>query len=158
MSVHSPIRAGRGRESGLTLIELIVTVFILSILASAAIPLDRFVYKRQKEQELRRDLWNMRDAIDRYKNAADRGAFQTKVGTDNYPPNLETLVKGVEVKGKRLRFLRRIPIDPMTGKATWGLRCAQDSQTSTSWCGDDVFDVYSKSQGTALNGTKYDTW
>lgn len=158
MSVHLPIRARRGRESGLTLIELIVTVAILSILATAAIPLQRFEYKRQKERELHRDLWNMRDAIDRYKDAADKGAFQTKVGTDNYPPDLETLVKGVEVHGKRLRFLRRIPIDPMTGKAKWGLRCVQDPPNSTTWCGDDVFNVYSKSQGTALNGTKYDTW
>ena len=158
MSVHSPIRARRGRESGLTLVELIVTVAILSILASAAIPVARFEYKRQKEQELRRDLWNMRDAIDRYKDAADKGAFQTKVDSDNYPPDLETLVKGVEVQGKKLRFLRRIPVDPMTGKAEWGMRSVQDDPDSTSWGGQNVFDVYSKSQGTALDGTKYSTW
>jgi len=158
MSVHSPIRASRGRESGLTLVELIVTVAILSILASAAIPVARFEYKRQKERELHRDLWMMRDAIDRYKDAADKGAFQTKVDSDNYPPDLETLVKGVEVKGKKLRFLRRIPVDPMTGKADWGLRSVQDEPDSTSWGGQNVFDVYSKAQGTALNGTKYSTW
>lgn len=158
MSVRSPIRARRGRESGLTLVELIITVFILSILASAAIPVARFEYKRQKERELRRDLWNMRDAIDRYKDAADKGAFQTKVDSDNYPPDLDTLVNGVEVQGKKLRFLRRIPVDPMTGKADWGLRSVQDDPDSTSWGGQNVFDVYSKSQGTALDGTKYSTW
>ena len=158
MSVRSPIRARRGRESGLTLVELIITVFILSILASAAIPVARFEYKRQKERELRRDLWNMRDAIDRYKDAADKGAFQTKVDSDNYPPDLDTLVTGVEVQGKKLRFLRRIPVDPMTGKADWGLRSVQDDPDSTSWGGQNVFDVYSKSQGTALDGTKYSTW
>ena len=158
MSVHSPIRARRGRESGLTLVELIVTVAILSILASAAIPVARFEYKRQKERELRRDLWMMRDAIDRYKDAADKGAFQTKVDSQNYPPDLDTLVNGVEVKGKKLKFLRRIPVDPMTGKADWGMRSMQDDPDSTSWGGQNVFYVYSKSQGTALDGTKYSTW
>lgn len=158
MGVHLPIRARRGRESGLTLVELIVTVAILSILASAAIPVARFEYKRQKERELRRDLWMMRDAIDRYKDAADKGAFQTKVDSQNYPPDLDTLVNGVEVQGKKLKFLRRIPVDPMTGKADWGLRSMQDDSDSTSWGGQNVFDVYSKSQGTALDGTKYSTW
>lgn len=158
MSVRSPIRASRGRESGLTLVELIVTVFILTILASAAIPVARFEYKRQKERELRQDLWMMRNAIDRYKDAADKGAFQTKVDSDNYPPDLDTLVNGVEVQGKKLRFLRRIPVDPMTGKAEWGMRSVQDDPDSTSWGGQNVFDVYSKSQGTALDGTKYSTW
>jgi general secretion pathway protein G len=158
MGVRPPIRARHGRESGLTLVELIVTVFLLSILASAAIPVARFEYKRQKERELRQDLWMMRAAIDRYKDAADRGAFQTKLDSQNYPPDLETLVKGVEVQGKKLRFLRRIPVDPMTCKAEWGLRSMQDDPDSDSWGGQNVFDVYSKSDGTALDGTKYKTW
>ncbi len=158
MSVSSSIRTRHCRESGLTLVELIVTVFILSILASAAIPVARFEYKREKERELRRDLWMMRDAIDRYKDAADLGAFQTKVDSDGYPPDLDTLVKGVEVQGKKLKFLRRIPVDPMTGKADWGLRSMQDDSDSTSWGGQNVFDVYSKSDGTALDGTKYKDW
>jgi general secretion pathway protein G len=158
MSVRPSIRIRRGRESGLTLVELIVTVFILSILASAAVPLARFEYKRQKERELHRDLWMMRDAIDRYKDAADRGAFQTKIESQNYPPDLDTLVNGVEVQGKKLKFLRRIPVDPMTGKADWGLRSMQDDADSQSWGGQNVFDVYSKSDGTALDGTKYNTW
>lgn len=146
------------REQGLTLVELIITVFILSILASAAVPVARFQVKRQKERELRYDLWMMRDAIDKYKDAADRGAFQTKVDSDNYPPDLETLVKGVDVQGKKLRFLRRIPVDPMTGTTDWGLRSMQDDPDSDSWGGQNVFDVYTKSQGTALDGTKYSTW
>ncbi len=148
----------RRRERGLTLVELIVTVAILSILASAAIPVVRFQVKRQNERMLRYDLWQMRDAIDKYKDAADKGAFQTKVGSQNYPPDLETLVNGEDVQGKKLKFLRRIPVDPMTGKAEWGLRSMQDDPDSTSYGGQSVFDVYSKSQGTALDGTKYSTW
>jgi len=157
MAVRPPIRV-RSQERGLTLVELIVTVAILSILASAAIPVARFQYKRERERELRRDLWEMRDAIDRYKDAADKGAFQTKVDSQNYPPDLDTLVNGVEVQGKKLKFLRRIPVDPMTGNTDWGLRSMQDEPDSDSWGGQNVFDVYSKSQGTALDGTKYSTW
>jgi len=145
-------------ERGLTLVELIVTVAILTILASAAVPVMRFKVKRDRERELRRDLWEMRDAIDHYKDAADRGAFQTKVDSQNYPPDLDTLVSGVDVQGKKVRFLRRIPIDPMTGKAEWGMRSMQDDPTSDSFGGQSVFDVYSKSQGTALDGTKYSDW
>lgn len=158
MSVYYRIRIRPQRERGLTLVELIVTVAILSVLASAAIPVARFEYKRQKERELRQDLWMMRDAIDRYKDAADKGAFQIKLDSQGYPPDLDTLVKGVEVQGKKLRFLRRIPVDPMTGKADWGLRSMQDDPDSDSWGGQNVFDVYSKSDGTALDGTKYKTW
>jgi len=158
MSVTSRIRARRRRESGLTLVELIVTIAILSILASAALPVARFEYKRQKERELRRDLWLMRDAIDHYKDAADRGAFQIKLDSQGYPPDLDTLVNGVEVQGKKLKFLRSIPVDPMTGKADWGLRSMQDDPDSDSWGGQNVFDVYSKSDGTGLDGTKYKTW
>ena len=158
MSVEIRIRARHQRESGLTLVELIITIFILSILASAALPIARFEYKRQKERQLRQDLWMMRDAIDHYKDAADRGAFQIKLDSQGYPPDLDTLVSGVEVQGKKLKFLRRIPVDPMTGKAEWGMRSMQDDPDSDSWGGQNVFDVYSKSDGTGLDGTKYKTW
>jgi general secretion pathway protein G len=151
-----PIR--RKGERGLTLVELIVTVAILAILAAGAAPVARYQVKRQKERELRYYLWNMRDAIDKYKDAADKGAFQTKVDSQNYPPDLQTLVDGVDVQGKKVKFLRRIPIDPMTGKQEWGLRSMQDDPTSDSFGGQSVFDVYSKSQGTALDGTKYSDW
>jgi general secretion pathway protein G len=151
-------RSGMGRESGLTLIELIVTVAILGLLASAAVPLARWNIKRVKERELRTDLWEMRKAIDAYKDAAEKGGIQTKVDSQNYPPDLETLVKGVEIQGKKVRFLRRIPIDPMTGKQEWGLRSMQDDPNGDSYGGQSVFDVHSKSQGTALNGTKYADW
>lgn len=148
----------RRGERGLTLVELIVTTFILSILATAAIPIVRFQVKRQKEEMLRYDLWNMRGAIDAYHQAAMKGAFQTKIDSYNYPPDLDTLVNGVDVQGHKVKFLRRIPVDPMTGDTDWGLRAMQDDPTSDSWGGQDVFDVYSKSQGTALDGTKYNTW
>ncbi len=156
----NPVRSNpmRASERGLTLAELIVTITILTILMSAAVPLVRFQVKRQKERELRADLWTMRNAIDKYKDAADRGAFQTKVESQNYPPDLQTLVDGVDVQGKKLRFLRKIPIDPMTGQDEWGLRSMQDDPDSDSWGGQSVFDVYSKSQGTGLDGTKYSTW
>ncbi len=147
-----------GGERGLTLVELIVTAAILSILASAAVPIARFQVKRQKEEMLRYDLWQMRKAIDEYKDAADRGAFQTKVDSYNYPPDLQTLVDGVDVKGKKVKFLRRIPVDPMTGQADWGMRSMQDDPDNDSWGGQNVFDVYSKSDGTALDGTKYSDW
>jgi general secretion pathway protein G len=135
-----------------------VTVAILSILASAAIPVTNFVVKRQNERMLHYDLWMMRDAIDHYKDAADRNAFQIKVDSQGYPPDLETLVNGVDVQGKKVKFLRHIPVDPMTGKAEWGLRSMQDDPTSDSYGGQSVFDVYSKSMGTALDGTKYSDW
>jgi general secretion pathway protein G len=142
----------------LTLVELIVTVAILAILASAAVPLARFRAQRERERELRYDLWQMRDAIDRYKDAADRHAFVTKLDSNNYPPDLDTLVKGVDAQGKKLKFLRRIPVDPMTGKDEWQLRSMQDDQNSDSWGGQNVFDVGSKSKATALDGTKYSDW
>jgi general secretion pathway protein G len=161
LSQHEPKPAAASRraaERGLTLVELIVTITILSILAGAAVPIARFQVKRQKERELRYDLWMMRDAIDHYKDAADRGAFQTKVDSQNYPPDLETLVNGIDVQSKKVRFLRHIPIDPMTGKTEWGMRSMQDDPNSDSYGGQSVFDVYSKSQDTALDGTKYSTW
>ena len=143
---------------GLTLIELITAITILIILTGTAIPIARTRIKREKERELRQALWEMRDAIDRYKDAADRGAFQIKLGTEGYPPDLETLVKGVDVQGKKVRFLRRVPVDPMTGNTEWGLRSMQDEADSTSWGGQNVFDVYTKSTGEALDGTKYSEW
>jgi general secretion pathway protein G len=158
MRAERPIRQMKPGERGLTLIELIVTVAILAILASAAVPVQMYRVKRQKERELRYDLWEMRDAIDHYKDAADRGAFQTKVDSQNYPPDLDTLVNGVDVQDKKVRFLRKIPVDPMTGKAEWGMRSMQDEPNSDSWGGQSVFDVYSKSTGTALDGTKYSDW
>ena len=145
-------------EAGVTLVELIIVVAILSILASAAIPIARFQVRREKERELRRDLWEMRGAIDRYKDAADKGAFQIKADSMGYPPDLQTMVDGVDVQGKKVRFLRRIPVDPMTGNAEWGLRSNQDDPESSSFGGQNVFDVHSKSDGTGMDGTKYSTW
>ena len=158
MGIKQPVRMRRKQERGLTLVELIVTVFILAILAGAAVPIARFKVKREKERELRRDLWEMRDAIDHYKDAADKGGFQTKLDSQNYPPDLQTLVDGVEVQTKKVRFLRRIPVDPMTGKAEWAVRSMKDDPDSDSNSGDSVFDVRSKSMGTAMDGTKYSDW
>jgi general secretion pathway protein G len=146
------------RRRGFTLIELVVATAILVILTGLAVPLARVTIKRERERELRHALWEMRDAIDRYKDAADRQAFQIKVGTEGYPPDLDTLVKGVDVAGKKLRFLRRIPVDPMTGNTDWGLRSMQDDPTSDSWGGQNVFDVFTKSQGKALDDTQYKDW
>ena len=149
---------GKAKAGGFTLIELIVATAILVILTGLAIPLARVTIKRERERELRSALWELRDAIDRYKDAADRGAFQTKVGSEGYPPDLDTLVKGVDVGGKKVRFLRKIPTDPMTGGTEWGMRAMKDDPDSDSWGGDNVFDVFTKSQGEALDGTKYKDW
>jgi general secretion pathway protein G len=145
------------RDRGFTLIELIVATAILIILVGAAFPLARNAVIREREHELRQDLWMIRDAIDRYKDAADRGAFQIKLGSDGYPPDMDTLVNGVDVSGKKLKFLRRIPLDPMT-KQEWGMRSTQDDKDSSSWGGQNVFDVYTKSEQVALDGTKYKDW
>ena len=156
MQRSRPIR--KKGERGLTLVELLITVAILGILATAAVPIARFQIKRQKERDLHYALWQMRDAIDKYKDAADKGAIMTKVDSQNYPPDLETLVTGVDIQGKKVKFLRHIPIDPMSGKPEWGLRSMQDDPHSDTYGGQSVFDVYSKSQGTALDGTKYEDW
>ncbi|HEY7402885.1 MAG TPA: type II secretion system protein [Candidatus Angelobacter sp.] len=146
-------------QRGVTLMEMIVVITILLILMGAAVPVMKVTVRRQRETDLKRALWEMRSAIDRYKDAADRNAFQVKLGTEGYPPDLDTLVNGVEIAGgKKLRFLRRIPTDPMTGNTDWGLRSMQDDPQSDSWGGQNVFDVYTKSTGTGLNGTKYKDW
>ena len=152
---RSSLRSG---EAGLTLMELIIVVTMVAILASAAIPVAKFQVKRAKERELRRDLWEMRAAIDRYKDVADKGLIQTKADSINYPPDLQTLVDGVDVQTKKMRFLRKIPIDPMTGNTDWGMRSNQDDADSDSFGGQNVFDVHSKSTATGLDGTKYSTW
>jgi general secretion pathway protein G len=145
-------------DAGLTLVELIIVVTILGILASAALPIARFEVKRRKERELRADLWEMRRAIDEYKDAADLGGIQVKADSNGYPPDLQTLVDGVDIQDKHMRFLRAIPEDPMTKSKEWGLRSNQDEPDSDSFGGQNVFDVYSKSTDTALDGTKYNTW
>jgi general secretion pathway protein G len=147
------------RQRGVTLLEMIVVITILLILMGAAVPIVKVSVRRQREVELRRALWEMRSAIDRYKDAADKNAFQIKLGTEGYPPDLDTLVNGVEIAGgKKLRFLRHVPVDPMTGNNDWGMRSMQDDPQSDSWGGQNVFDVYTKSTGTGLNGTKYKDW
>src|SRR4029077_14634355 len=216
------------RQAGMTLLELIIACAILLVLASAAMPVARYTVKRQKEAELHRELREMRDAIDRYKDAADRNLIRVEVGSEGYPPDLDTLVKGVDLTSQQgagiagatnpgqpiapssgfgstfgtnsfgssgfggssfgsnsaggssfgqtsgqgqnngssqgqdlirhVRFLRRVPVDPMTGKAEWGMRSVQDDPDSTSWGGKNVFDVFSLSQGTALDSTKYSDW
>src|SRR6202166_119113 len=148
-------------QAGMTLIELIIACAILLILASAALPIAKFTVIRSKESELHRDLREMRAAIDRCKDATDRNQIRVELGSEGYPPDLETLVKGVQLgasSDKKIRFLRRIPVDPMTGQPEWGLRAVQDDPDSTSWGGKNVFDVYSKSQGIAQDGTKYSDW
>jgi general secretion pathway protein G len=152
-------------EGGYTFVELIVVTTILLILASAAMPLAKVSAQRAREAELRRDLREMRTAIDKFKDAADAGqigSLDLKVGAENYPPDLQTLVDGVtaanDATGRKLKFLRRIPVDPMTHGTEWGLRSYQDKPDSTSWGGQNVFDVYTTYDGTALDGTKYRDW
>ena len=147
--------------AGMTMIELIISCAVLLVLSSMALPIFRYAVVREKEGELRYDLQTMRDAIDYYKELAEQHKFRTEVGSDNYPPDLDALVKGVQLgagNDKKLRFLRKVPLDPMTGKADWGLRATGDDYDSTTWGGKNVFDVYSKSTGTALDGTKYSDW
>ncbi|TAK17555.1 MAG: type II secretion system protein [Acidobacteria bacterium] len=152
-------------ESGFTFVELVVCAAILGIMAMGALPLARVSMKRQKEAELRRALREMRTAIDKFKDSADNGVISPldlPAGGDNYPKDLQQLVDGVSVQndasGKKLRFLRRIPIDPMTNRAEWKLRASQDDPKSTVWGGQNVYDVSSKSEGKALDGTYYKDW
>jgi type II secretory pathway pseudopilin PulG len=224
-SLKSIPRGERNRVTGMTLLELILTCGILLILSTAAIPLFRMTIQHRKEAELRYDLRQMRDAIDRYKDDADKNLIRTEVGSQNYPPDLQTLVDGVSISAggsgvggisasalagasgtsqfgsagtpqlgaggpggaspfgagaagssgitslgsaaslgalsdlpSKVRYLRKVPVDPMTGKADWGLRAVQDDPDSTSWGGHNVFDVYSQSAATATDGTKYTDW
>jgi general secretion pathway protein G len=158
-------RRTRNPQSGMTLIELMLATGILMILAGAALPYAKATIRTAKEAELRRDLREIRAAIDRYKDAADKNQIRVSADSNGYPPDLDTLVKGVtlsQIGGstttKRIRFLRRIPIDPMTGKADWGLRSTQDDLDATSWGGQNVFDVYTRSTDTATDGTHYSEW
>jgi len=151
-------------ERGFTYFELLATVIILMILASAILPTAKVLRKRQKEIELRRSLRIVRTALDGYHDAVRQGRIggtDVKVGSEGYPPDLDVLVKGVSQVGKidvKLKFLRRVPVDPMTGKAEWGKRCYQDEPDDTTWCGENVWDVYSQSQGVGLDGSKYQEW
>jgi general secretion pathway protein G len=156
-------RLGQGR--GFSFIELLVVTSIILVLAGAVMPLARITIQRQREIELRRTLRELRTAIDKYKDAVDQGQIggtDNQLGSEGYPPDLETLVEGVTAAGdasaRKLKFLRRIPVDPMTRSTEWGLRSYQDAPDARSWGGKNVFDVYSRSEGTALDGTKYRDW
>ena len=155
----------RGLARGYTFVELLVVASIVMILASAAIPLARVTARRHREAELRHALREIRTAIDKYKDAADVGqiaSLEIKVGSEGYPPDLHVLVDGVAVQndatGRRLKFLRRIPVDPLTHSAEWGLRSYQDTPDATRWGGQNVFDVHTTFEGTALDGSKYRDW
>jgi general secretion pathway protein G len=159
---HAPLSAC---QRGYTFVELLVVTAIIIILASAVMPLAKVTAVRQREAELRRTLREMRTAIDRYKDAADTGQispFDLKAGAEGYPPDLETLVDGVSVandaSGRKLKFLRRVPVDPMTQDTDWGLRSYQDEPDARTWGGQNVFDVYTTHDGTALDGTRYRDW
>ena len=152
-------------DRGYSFVELLVVSALLVILASAAVPLSQVTVQRQRETELRRALREIRVAIDRYKDAVDLGVIggsDVEVGSEGYPPDLETLVEGVEVlsdaTGRRMKFLRRVPVDPMTRSTEWGLRAYQDQPSATRWGGGNVYDVYSRSDGAGLDGTRYRVW
>jgi general secretion pathway protein G len=154
------IKQGR-RRRGFTLIELIITVTVIAIIVGMALPLTRNTIKRQREQELHNALREMRTAIDKFKDASDKGFIQATLEGGGYPAKLQDLVDGVPMVGqvdKKLKFLRRIPIDPMTNNPEWGMRSYQDDPKSSSWGGQNVFDVFTNSEGTALDGTKYSEW
>jgi general secretion pathway protein G len=158
-------RRAAGGSEGYSFVELIVVCTIVGILAAAIMPLAKVTMQRQREMELRRELREMRTAIDRFKDAVDQGVIpstELTAGSEGYPPRLETLVEGVQLandaSGRRLKFLRRVPVDPVTGTAEWGLRSYQDKPDSTSWGGQNVYDVRSTSGGRALDGTLYRDW
>lgn len=153
--------AGRRRERGFTLAELVMVAAILIILAAVTLPVGRYTHKRMKETELRAALREMRYAIDEHKRYSDAALIPVDLGTDGYPKDLEVLVEGVQLVGqvdKKVKFLRRIPVDPMTGEAEWGLRSYQDEPDSKSWGGENVYDVYSLSEGVGMNGVPYAEW
>ncbi len=159
------MKVPKGRSRGFTFIELLVVTTILLILASAIMPLAKVTVQRHREAETHRYLREMRTAIDKYKDAVDNGligSIDVKAGSEGYPPDLETLVEGVSVandaSGRKLKFLRKIPIDPLTNAADWGMRSYQDKPDSTSWGGQNVYDVFTKARGTGLDGTKYSDW
>jgi len=167
MSMRSVRRSGgvSAKADGFTFVELLIVSTILMIIATAVLPLAKVTSQRTKEAELRRSLREIRTAIDKFKDAVDAGlipATEIRTGSEGYPPDLETLVAGVSVandaSGRKLKFLRRIPIDPMTNSTDWGQRSYQDRPESTSWGGQNVFDVFTKSQGVGLDGTKYKDW
>lgn len=148
-------------KRGFTLIELIATITILSILVGISLPLARNSLKRERERQLHEVLREMRTAIDKYKIESDNGRIEVPTDTEGYPQTLEALVDGVQLigqAGKNIKFLRKIPLDPMTNSTDWGLRSYQDEPTSQSWGGQNVFDVYSKSDGVAFDGTRYKDW
>jgi general secretion pathway protein G len=152
-------------DRGYTFIELLVVSAIVMLLASAVMPLARVTATRQREAELRRALREVRTAIDRYKDAADAqqiASLEIKVGSEGYPADLQVLVDGVAVQndasGRKLKFLRRIPVDPMTHSTDWGKRSYQDEANASRWGGQNVFDIYTTFEGTALDGTKYRDW
>ena len=152
---------GRTGEYGFSLLELVVVCGLLVSLAAVTFPIAKFTTRRHKEMELNHALRTMRNAIDEYKRFSDAGLIPIDLGTDGYPIELETLIEGTELVGhvdKQKRFLRRVPIDPMTGEAEWGLRSYQDDFDSSSWGGENVFDVYSLSEGVGLNGVPYEQW
>ncbi|HEV2731683.1 MAG TPA: type II secretion system protein [Terriglobales bacterium] len=162
MAPLRPTKKGRrGSENGVTLLELVIATGILLVLASAALPVVRLSVQRTKEAQLHKALREIRNAIDHYKDYADRNLIRVEVGSEGYPADLETLVKPIQIgagSDRKVRFLRRIPVDPMTGRAEWNMQSVQDDPDSTSKGGNNVFDVHSKSQGTALDGTKYADW
>jgi general secretion pathway protein G len=162
---RSALMTATRHDGGFTFVEVLIVTVMLLILASAVLPLTKVTLQREKEVELRRALREMRTAIDKYKDAVDTGAVpatEVRTGSEGYPPTLEVLVEGVQMagdaSGKKLKLLRRIPIDPITGDAEWGMRSYQDKPDSSSWGGQNVYDVYSRSEGTALDGTKYRDW
>ena len=157
-----PVSGGsRRREAGFTMVEVAIVAVMVAILAGMVIPVARYSLRRQKELELKHQLRTMRESIDKYKQLSDAGLIPLEIGGEGFPPDLETLAKGVDLVGqvkKKQRFIRKLPIDPMTGKAEWGLRSYQDEPDSFAWGGQNVYDVYSLSQAKALDGTYYKDW